>query len=233
MDSIRYNQGIVRGVLGAAALGLVLSSGALAQSAPDGGAKSGADADSMKDVKITLNLDQENLVEGLRALMKSAKADFAIDDDLKTGAVTVHLKDLPFRDALATVIKVSTLPIKYEIKDGIYHFMRRIDPPVVEKPAEPVVPEHPRTQMGKLPVDQLSSAEALRKLALPYNTPPPTLYYHSTRPGSHGSVSSFGLNGSGLLQSNGIRYNRDGSISRTGSAPLNIFGLLRGLLGGR
>jgi hypothetical protein len=68
--------------------------------------------------------------------MKSAKLDFAIDNDLKDGTVTVHFSEVPFKDALATMIKVSTIPITYEVKDGIYHFSRRILPPAEEeKPA--------------------------------------------------------------------------------------------------
>jgi hypothetical protein len=228
-------RGVAAGVIGTAGLSLLLSGGVLAQGAPDsGGAKTGAPAagDKLKDIKITLNADQENLIDTLRTLMKSAKLDFIIDDDLKAGTATVHFKDLPFPDALATLVKVSTLPITYELKDGIYHFKHRVDPPVVEKPAEPAGPARPRYQADKVPLGQLSSADALRKLTGPYNSPPPTLFYHSTTPISHGSTTSFGLNGSGLLQSNGVTYNPDGSVSRTGGPPINIFGLLRGLLGG-
>ena len=76
--------------------------------------------DKLKDVKITLDADRENLLATLRSLMKSAKADFAIDDVLKEGTATVHFKDLPFKDALNTLVKVSTFPIAYEVKDGVF-----------------------------------------------------------------------------------------------------------------
>ena len=221
------------GVISAAALGLVLSGGALAQGTPPGGdSKSGANeaADKLKDVKITLIVDQENLLQTIRTLMKSAKADFRIDDELNAGKVTVHFRDLPFKDALATIVKVSTLPIAYELKDGIYHFKLRIDPPVVEKPVDTVKPA-PQARTGRLPVNELTSDAALRKLTGAYDTPPPTLFYHSTQPISHGSTSSFGLNGSGRFQSNSTRQNPDGSVSRSGNPGINLFGLLRGLLG--
>ena len=228
---------------GLAAAGLtLLASGALAQTgAGSGGAKSDAPAksgaadagDKFKDVKITMSADQQNLLEALRTLMKAAKADFAIDDELKAGTATVHLKDVPFKDALATLIKVSTIPVSYEVKDGVYHFMRRIDPPAEDKPAESTAPVRPRFQTGNVPLSQIGSSDAMRKLTGPYDQPPPTQYFHSTLPGSHGSTSSFGFSSGGLLQSNGFRYNPDGSVSRTGSPPINIFGLLRGLLGGK
>ncbi len=238
---------------GAVALGLILAGSAGAQTTPDqggtgsgeaaksgesskapDGAKSGGDdaVDKFKDVKITLNADQDKLIDAIRSLMKSAKADFLIDDDLKAGTVTVHFKDLPFKDALSTLMKVSTIPVAYEVNDGVYHFKRRMDSPAEEKPADPAAPPRPRFQTGRIPLDQIGAAAAMRKLTGPYDTPPPTLYQHSTLPGFRGSSSSSGLSGGGLFQSNGFRYNPDGSVSRTGTPPLNLFGLLRGLLGG-
>lgn len=189
--------------------------------------------DKLKDVKITLDADRENLLNTLRNLMKGAKADFLIDDALKAGTATVHFKDLPFKDALNTLVKVSTFPIAYEVKDGIFHFMRRPEPPPTEeKPADPAAPVRPRFQTGHFPLDQVGSGAALRRLTGPYDSQPPIIYQRSTLPGSHGSTSSFGLSGSGLLNSNNTRINPDGSVSRSGAPPLNILGLLRGLLGG-
>ena len=228
------NRGVISGLIGSAALGLLLCGGALAQGDNAGGAKSGetAGADALKSTKVTMNAEQENLVDAIRTLMKSAKADFVIDEDLKGGTATVHFKDVLFTDALSTLVKVSTIPIAFEVKDGIYHFKHRVDPPVEEKQPDPAVPPASRTRAGRVPVEQISSAAAMRKLTGAYDTPPPTIFQRSSTPISHGSTSSFGFNGNGLLQSNSTRYNPDGSISHSGAPPLNIFGLLRGLLGG-
>jgi len=234
-------------VLGTAALSLLLTGGVRAQTNPDkGGTDSGGAgkpgdsgkpggtdaADKLKDVKVTLNADRGNLIDTLRALMNGVKADFVIDDELKAGTATVHFKDVPFKDALTTLVKVSTIPIMVEINDGIYHFRLRPEPPPEEKPAEPLLPPRPRFQTERIPLGQITTSEALRKLTGPYDEQPQTIYYRGTQPGVHGYTSSFGLSGSGLFQSSGFRYNPDGSISRTGGPPINVFGLLRGLLGG-
>lgn len=226
-----------QGTPGSAPQGSGGSTGGSSKAADGSGnnsSKSGAadPMDALKDVRITLNADHENLLDTLRTLMKSAKADFVIDADLKAGTATVHFKDVAFKDALSTVVKVSTYPITVEVKDGIFHFKHREDPPVVEKPAEDVKRTRPRFEARRTPLEQLGSADALRKLTGPYDSPPPMLYYHTTQPGSHGSVSSFGFSGSGLLQSNGFKLNPDGSVSRIGGPPINVINLLRGLLGG-
>lgn len=202
--------------------------------APAGGAQKPTDdsSDKLKDLKITLNADQDNLLDTLRTFMKSAKLDFVIDNELKNGTVTVHFKDVLFKDALATIVKVSTIPITYELKDGVYHFKLRVDPPAEEKPTAPAVEARPQAQVGRVPLGQISRADALRKLTGPYDVSPPTQYYHSTQPISHGATSSFGLSGNGLLQSNAFKFNPDGSVSRTGGSPINVFNLLRGLIGG-
>lgn len=238
--------------VGTASLSLLIAGGVRAQTSQDKGAPPAVDApksddakkaeeaarasekemfDRLKDVNITLNADHENLIETLRSLMKAAKVDFAIDSELKEGTATVHFKDLPFKDALTTLVKVSTIPIKYEIKNGVFHFMRRPEPPVEEKPEEPAAPKRPRFETGKFPLGQIGSDAALRKLTGPFNSPPQIIYQHSNQPGFHGQTSSSGFGGLGY-QSSGVRYNPDGSVTRTGSPPINILGLLRGLLGG-
>jgi hypothetical protein len=245
MISSRFPIGVsATGLLSTVLLSMLVAGGALAQAPGDGANKPAGQADSgatkpaggdaearLKDLKITLNADQENLIDALRTLMRDAKLDFVIDADLKAGTATVHFKDVPFKDALATIVKVSTMPITYDVKDGIYHFRHRDDPPPTPAPAEDPKAVRPRMQAGRVPVSRLSSADAMRKLAGAYDTLPPIIYQHSTTPISHGSTTSFGFSGSGLLQSNSIRYNPDGSVSRSASPPLNIFSLLRGLLG--
>ena len=241
MKAPDQNRNIAMVLVGTAALSFFLSGNGLAQAPAAGSAPKSAGAqtkssgaelsDKYKDVKINLSADQGNLLDTLRTLMKGAKADYVIDDELKAGTATLHFKDLPFKDALAAIVKVSSIPITFEIKDDVFHFMRRTEAPIIEKQEEPAGPVRPRFQVSRAPLGQISSNAALHKLTGPYNTPPPTLYYHTTEPGSHGSTSSSGLSGSGLLQSNGARYNPDGSVSRTGLPPINLFGLLRGLLG--
>ena len=123
-------RGFAIGFCAATALAALLISPVAAQSVGDTSKPAGtADEARLKDLKISLTAEQGSLVETLRTLMKSAKLDFVIDNELKAGTATVHLKDIPFKDALATVVKVSTVPITYEVKDGVYHFMRRVDPP--------------------------------------------------------------------------------------------------------
>ena len=86
---------------------------------------------------------------------------------------------------------------------------------------------------GRIPLDDNSAANVLRKLTGRYDTPPDMIYQRSSLPGSHGSTSSSAFSGNGRFQSNGVTYNPDGSISRSSTPSFNILGLLRGLFGGR
>ena len=233
MKSRSHFRSVLNGFAAFSALAFLGPVGVLAQ-APAGGdaTKSGGTEtfDKLKDVKITLTSDAQNLVEALRALLKGAGADFVIDDELKSGTATVHFKDLPFKDALATFIKVATIPIKYEVKDGVFHFSRRIDPPVEEKTPEPPPSARKRVTSGTVPLTEITAANALRKLTGQFDSQAPTQYQYSNQPVSHGGTSSFALGSNGLFQSNGVRYNPDGSVSRSGTPAVNLINILRGLL---
>ncbi|HLJ57821.1 MAG TPA: hypothetical protein VKT77_22480 [Chthonomonadaceae bacterium] len=241
---------LMMAVAASAALSLCVAGGSLAQAKPDdkapksgdnskaGGAPAPADSpksdgsdvvDKFRDVKVTVNADKANLVDAIRDLMKSAKADFRIDNELKDGTVSLHLTDMPFKDALATLIKVSTVPVAYETTDGIFHFKLRPEPPPDAPAADPATTPaaKARAKVDRIPLDQLTAAQALRKLTGQFDDRPPMLYQHSTAPFGHGSTSQ-----SGLFGSQGITYNPDGSVTRNVSPQLNILGLLRGLLGG-
>ena len=229
----------IAGGIAIATLGFVLGGAAFAQSPGDGSsgkANNGSQSGSnLSDVKITLNIEQEDVLDALRALMKSAKADFSIDDDLKEGTVTVHLKDVPFKDALATVMKVSTLPITYELKDGIYHFKRRPETPPDEDKTpgdpEPGKPAPHRPIVEKIPLKNISADKAVRALNGDVDPPPQPLYFHSYNPaGGGGSVSFFGFN-NGQVSSAGGYTNPNGTISRTGGNTLNLLNLLGGIFG--
>ena len=220
-----------------AALGLLLGGAAFAQAPANseagktGGSQSQSGT-SLNDVKITLDTEQEDLLDALRSLMKSAKADFVIDDALKEGTVTVHLKDVPFKDALATVIKVSTLPIMYDVKDGIYHFKLRPDtPPEETPPVDPSAPAPPKVYEAKIKLHNIEAGTAARTLNGDYDPPPQPLYFHTYNPaGGGGSISYFGFN-NGRVTSDGGYVNPDGTIHRTGGNTLNLLNLLGNLFG--
>ncbi len=74
------------------------------------------------DLKVSIDADSANLVSTLRSLMKSIKANFVIDDSLNDGKVSINVKEIPFKTALKLLIKVSSLPIEWDHKDGVFHF---------------------------------------------------------------------------------------------------------------
>src|SRR5947209_5690428 len=76
--------------------------------AKDGGnsTKTGSDASGLADKRVTVDADTLRLTEALPPLMKSAGADFVVDNALKNATVSVHLNNVRFQTALDTLVKV-------------------------------------------------------------------------------------------------------------------------------
>ena len=99
-----------------------------------------ASKDSLDDLKVGINSENESLIDTLIALLKSVKADFVIDASLKPGKVSIHIKETTFKRALELILKVSTVPFEWEQKDNIFHF-KLAEPKEAEKPTPPPVKE--------------------------------------------------------------------------------------------
>ena len=92
-----------------------------------------ASKDSLDDLKVGINSENDSLTDTLITLLKSVRADYVIDDSLKAGKVSIHIKETTFKRALELILKVSTVPFEWERKDGIFHF-KLAEPKEAEKP---------------------------------------------------------------------------------------------------
>jgi hypothetical protein len=84
-----------------------------------------ADDPSLK--KIDLDLESSNLYYGLKLLFSQVKANFTIDESLKSLTVTAHLTQVPFRTALETLLKSTSTPLTYKVENGIYSVVPKIE----------------------------------------------------------------------------------------------------------
>src|SRR3974390_1309441 len=77
--------------------------------------------------KIDLDLESTNLYYGLKLLFSQVKANFTIDESLKSLTVTAHLTQVPFRIALETLLKSTSTPLTYRVENGIYSVILKVE----------------------------------------------------------------------------------------------------------
>ena len=83
------------------------------------------DAGDVRSKKVTLNLENADLVFALKLLFNSVSVNFKIDPAVQ-GTVTANLTDVPFEVALKAVLTSSGSPLTYRTEDGIYYVSPRI-----------------------------------------------------------------------------------------------------------
>ncbi len=117
------------GKIGLAALALtvlgITGSPVCARAQDDGGGAGGANDSANK--KIDLDLESTNLYYGLKLLFSQVKANFTIDESLKSLTVTAHLTQVPFRVALETLLKSTSTPLTYKVENGIYSVVPKVE----------------------------------------------------------------------------------------------------------
>jgi hypothetical protein len=89
------------------------------------------------DKLVSLDVEETSLLSAIKLLMKSAQADYTIDNALRGAIVTAHLTNMRLRAALDTLLKASSLPAAYRYEDGIYNFIPRVETLETTLPAEP------------------------------------------------------------------------------------------------
>jgi hypothetical protein len=112
--------------LSLAVVGLAAPVRTLAQDDPG----STKQADDITTKKIDLDLESSNLYYGLKLLFSQVKANFTIDESLKSLTVTAHLSQVPFRVALETLLKSTSTPLTYKVESGIYSVVPKVEPPI-------------------------------------------------------------------------------------------------------
>src|SRR5258706_6487854 len=89
---------------------------ARAQDNPDDASTGGA-LTAQQNKKIDLDLESTNLYYALKLLFSQVKANFTIDESLKSLTVTAHLSQVPFRVALETLLKSTSTPLTYKVEN--------------------------------------------------------------------------------------------------------------------
>jgi hypothetical protein len=126
----------------------------------DSSAKSGSPASGLTDKRVSVDADNTRLSEALATIMKSAGADFVVDNALKNATVSVHLTNIRFQVALDTLVKVCSEPVTYKIEDGVYHFIPRVGPPDPPSTSTaPSAPKGPSYKIGKIVVQNADAQE--------------------------------------------------------------------------
>ena len=186
------------------------------------------------DLKVSIDADSANLVATLRLLMKSIKANFVIDDSLNDGKASINVKDIPFKTALKLLIKVSSLPIEWDLKDGVFHFRLsevKADSGKKDEKEDPakdsLLPPPPRIEKIKL---QNSDAKDTLDKLLGKNfdqQSAPIIIYDSSPPGR--SRSNFFQFINGKLTSGSGSTGPNGAI-QGGTQSIDVGRLLRQFL---
>src|SRR2546421_9535713 len=115
------------------------------------------------DKKVTLNLENADLRYALKLLFTSAGVNYTLDQAVQ-GTVTVSLTDIPFRTALASVLRSTqtTSPLTYRVEDQVYIISPKIEVVDVgnvqgEEPANTT----PKTRLTKVPLNFISIDDLL------------------------------------------------------------------------
>lgn len=183
------------------------------------------------DLKVSIYADRGSLVTTLRSLLKSVKANFVIDNTLNEGLVSIQVKDIPFKTALKLLMRVSSLPVEWDQKDGVFHFRLsegKAEPDKKDEKAapakEPLLPPPPRIE--KIKLQNSDAKETLDKLLGKNLDQPsaPIILYDSSPPGR--SRSNFFQFINGRLTSGSGATGPNGAV-QGGSQSTDVGRLLR------
>jgi type II secretory pathway component GspD/PulD (secretin) len=124
-----------RNMLLVAAIGLLLcvSLGRPIRASAQSSEGKGSQSAVVEKQKISIDLESSSLYYALKLLFSQVKANFTIDESLKSLVVTAHFTDVPFRTALETLLKSTSTALTYTLENGIYSVSPKVEePPIVE-----------------------------------------------------------------------------------------------------
>ncbi len=87
---------------------------------PDDTKKSPVPLDTFLGTPITMEIQNEDLYSVLRDVFSQQKVNYTIDPSLKRVVVSAKLQNVPFQEALKSVLKASNMPFAYRVQDGVY-----------------------------------------------------------------------------------------------------------------
>lgn len=95
---------------------------------PAAGGQGANPTDPSQQIVPSLELEQSDIRDALKALFKSVNIPYVIASDV-VGQITISLKNVPFETALNTILK--QVDATYKIDAGIYTIIKRVDNPAV------------------------------------------------------------------------------------------------------
>jgi hypothetical protein len=101
------------------------------------GAPVAAQAQDNKGGNISLDMEQVDVREALRALFKSMNLSYAVAPEVQ-GLVTVNLHNVPLETALQNVLK--QVKATYRVVGGVYEIVNREDPVFTKTDEPPLTP---------------------------------------------------------------------------------------------
>ncbi len=69
--------------------------------------------------KVSIDVESGDIRFAIKLLFQSLEVNYTIAPDVQ-GPITVHLKDVPFKTALESMLKTSSVPLTYRVEAGIY-----------------------------------------------------------------------------------------------------------------
>ena len=236
------------GVVSVLALLGMLSGGAVSAQAPPTGTSGGGPAppgsatpSQFADKKVSIDLDDARLVMAVPQLLKSVGAEYIIDADVKNAVISSHLTSVKLHTALDVLMRVSSLPVQYTFEKGVYHFSKKVEPPLEAPasnpytPGEAVLPPPPSSLDETIDVHEVQTFDLLRVLNGVFGTQGAI-----GDPGSNGSLSGYssasnrGISGKGITAgSSGSVFGTQGSGNNAQSSRSTAIGPTITLFGNR
>lgn len=79
--------------------------------------------------RVSVDVENADLASVLKTLMKSAGANYTLDNSLRAVSITAHLNNLRLDITLAILLRSSTPAAMYKVEEGVYRFLLKPETP--------------------------------------------------------------------------------------------------------
>lgn len=163
-----------------------------------------AQEDPMRTIVHSLDVQQADVRDAIRALFKDVKVSYSVEADVQ-GVVTAAFRDVEFETALTNILR--QVDATYRIESGVIVIMKK-KAPVMPNPTTPElpIPARPGTYIKRIYIQHIDPM--LLFMLLNGNTnvlTPPEISRGGPGGGFNGGGGGFGLGGPGGGNSGGPR----------------------------
>lgn len=173
-----------------------------------------ATAQQAQDKLVSMDMEQVDIREALRALFKSVDLSYSVAPEVQ-GLVTVNLHDVKFETALQNILK--QVKATYRVETGVYQIILRTEEVIADPAPDQLVDSKPTTERRRirlLHVDPMFEAMLIGQSKTDFTIAPEISTVLKTK----GSGGGFG-NGLGGGTGNGSGSgNRFGGSSGNGNS---------------